>query len=59
MRLFFCPKVAVRPREGQAGDGIKFPKFQSAVEKEVPRFAIKVLYNFREVSTLFASALDE
>lgn len=25
--------------EGQAGHGIKFPKFQSTVEKEVPRFA--------------------
>ena len=38
--------------EGQAGDGIKFPKFRSMVEKEVPRFAINVLYNFTKVAPL-------
>lgn len=38
--------------ERQAGDGTKFPKFRSTVEKEVPRCAINVLYNFRKVSTL-------
>lgn len=43
----------------QAGHGIKFPKFQRTVEKEVPRFAMNVLYHFRKVSTLFVSVLIE
>lgn len=42
---------------GNQGMGLNSPSFR--VEKEIPRFAINVLYNFREVSNLFASALDE
>lgn len=48
----FLSQGGCQTGEGQAEDGIKFPKFQSMVGKEVPRFAINIVYNFRKVSTL-------
>lgn len=55
----FLSQGSCQTGEQQAGGGIKYPKFQRTMEKEVPRFAINVLYSFRKVSTHFKSVLDE